>query len=157
MELDDCSYVAGNGNAAKHLSPGLTCVRLCEWGDQPCGLFIDMDQYHIDQHMLYWHGVDERLNKKVIPCQYANCSAAAQKLQHLGRHIETVHFDTHCQCPYCMIERARSDTVRQHLNLDKCKDFIALRNHAQNGGYTFHPRELIQVFKGYIVPTTSAN
>jgi hypothetical protein len=155
MELDDCSYVAGNGYVAKNLSPGLTRVRLCEWGDNPCGLFIEMDQYHVDQHMLYWHGVDARTNLKEIPCQYADCSAAAQKIQYLGRHIETVHFDTRWQCPYCMIVRSRIDAVRQHMK-DKCKTLTALRNQAQNGGNNFHPRELIPLFKGYIVPTTSA-
>ncbi|KIK36696.1 hypothetical protein CY34DRAFT_811065 [Suillus luteus UH-Slu-Lm8-n1] len=157
MELDDSSYVAGNGNAAKNLPPGLTCVRLCEWGDQPCGLFIDMDRYHIEQHMLYWHGFDARSDKKAkIPCQYADCSTASQTLQYLGRHIETVHFDTCCQCPYCMEVWARNDAVRRHLNENKCEGFIALTNQAQIGGYKLHPRELIPVFKGYIVPTTSA-
>ncbi|KIK33747.1 hypothetical protein CY34DRAFT_18176 [Suillus luteus UH-Slu-Lm8-n1] len=155
MELDDCSYVAGNGYVAKNLPPGLTRVRLCEWDDNPCGLFIEMDQYHIDQHMLYWHGVDARTNLKAIPCQYADCSAAAQKIQYLGRHIETVHFDTCWQCPYCMIVRSRIDVVRQHMK-DKCKTLIALRNQAQNGGNDVHSRELIPLFKGYIVPTTSA-
>ncbi|KAG1734546.1 hypothetical protein EDD22DRAFT_925578, partial [Suillus occidentalis] len=155
MELDDCSYVAGNGNTAKNLSRGLTCVRLCEWDDHPCGLFIEMDQYHIEQHMLYWHGVDARLNKKEIPCKYADCSASAQTMQYLGRHIETVHFDTRCQCPYCMKVLSRNDAVRRHLNENKCEEFIALTNYAQIGGYNFYPRELIPVFKGYIVPTTS--
>jgi hypothetical protein len=154
MELDDCSYVAGNGYTPKNLSPGLTRVRLCEWGDHPCGLFIEMDQYHIEQHMLFWHGVNARLNKKEIPCQYADCSAS-QKIQYLGRHIETVHFDTHWQCPYCMVVLSRIDAVQRHLK-DKCRTLIAWRNHAQNGGYNFHPRELIPLFKGYIVPTTSA-
>ncbi|KIK33537.1 hypothetical protein CY34DRAFT_18306 [Suillus luteus UH-Slu-Lm8-n1] len=157
MELDDCSYVAGNGNAAKNLSKGLTCVRLCEWDDHPCGLFIEMDQHHIERYMLYWHGVDVRMNKKEeIPCQHADCSAAAQAMQYLGRHIETVHFNSCCQCPYCKKVLARNDAVRRHLNENKCEKFIALMNQAQIGGNDFHPRELIPVFKGYIVPTTSA-
>jgi hypothetical protein len=153
MELDDC-YVTANGNAAKNLPAGLTCVRLCEWDDHPCGLFIDMDESHIKQHMWFWHGHGVDKKKKKNFCRFDHCSVT-EPMEYLVRHIETIHFDSSFKCPYCPDVLSRADALKRHLE-KKCKGLIAWKNHAQNGGYEFRPREIIPLFKGYIVPATSA-
>ncbi|KAG1748985.1 uncharacterized protein EDB91DRAFT_1079099 [Suillus paluster] len=54
MEVDD-SYSTWSVAVAKDLPAGLTCAWLCDWTDQPCGLYIKMTKDHITNHLDNWH------------------------------------------------------------------------------------------------------
>ncbi|KAG1781637.1 hypothetical protein EV702DRAFT_1072299, partial [Suillus placidus] len=124
MELDD-SYPSTPDNLMnlKGLSPELTCVRSCDWTDQPCGLFIEMDKTSIDGHLWYWHG----LKTTATPCQFEGCEDT-EDMKYWGRHIEGVHFETSYQCPYCNKHFSRDDALRRHLK--GCKPFAASQERA---------------------------
>ncbi|KAG2738630.1 hypothetical protein P692DRAFT_20882448 [Suillus brevipes Sb2] len=89
MELEDPDVTE------QHPS-GLICVRPCDWADQPCDLFVEVDPICIEEHMLHWHGVTM---KERAACRFEDCFEPP--MQYLSRHIESVHFDTHYKCPYC--------------------------------------------------------
>ncbi|KAG1780101.1 hypothetical protein EV702DRAFT_1084738 [Suillus placidus] len=151
MELDD-SYPSTPDNLMnlKGLSPELTCVRSCDWTDQPCGLFIEMDKTSIDGHLWYWHGLK---TKTATPCQFEGCEDT-EDMKYWGRHIEGVHFETSYQCPYCNKHLSRDDALRRHLK--GCTPFADIKEHAQRGGHEFCAQAITKLVQGYIVPAASA-
>ncbi|KAG1759590.1 hypothetical protein EDD22DRAFT_955728 [Suillus occidentalis] len=56
IELDD-SYPKRRVTVGKGLPTGMTCVQACNWGHQPCGLFIEINKVHVMQHLFFlaWH------------------------------------------------------------------------------------------------------
>jgi hypothetical protein len=107
MEIDD-SYGNRSATVSRELPAHLTCVRECEWTDHPCGLYIEMSKDRISNHLHNWHGVSE------AACKFQGCTDPATMKQ-LGRHVETVHYDTSSQCPYCPKVLSRSDAVKRHI------------------------------------------
>ncbi|KAG2148180.1 uncharacterized protein EDB93DRAFT_1250248 [Suillus bovinus] len=149
MELDD-TYPDGSGNVPDRHSPQLICVRSCDWTDQPCGLFIEMDKARIEHHLWFWHGVEA---KKPTPCQFKDCPDAGT-MMYLSRHIGGVHFDTSYQCPYCKKLWSRTDALVRHQK--GCKRLLASRAHAKHGKYEFSLQAMIKSVSGYIVPARNA-
>ncbi|KAG2058615.1 hypothetical protein BDR06DRAFT_968604 [Suillus hirtellus] len=145
MELDD-HYPDGSGNVTKDSSPELTCVRSCDWTDQPCGLFIEVNKARIEDHLWFWHGVEAR---KETPCKFEDCSDP-QAMQKLGRHIDGVHFATSYRCPYCQKLSSRTDAAARHQKT--CKALLNSRAHAEHWKYAFCPQAMIKSVSGYIVP-----
>ncbi|KAG1842045.1 hypothetical protein DFJ58DRAFT_807215 [Suillus subalutaceus] len=149
MELDD-SYPNASDNVTKEPSSELICVRSCDWTDQPCGLFVDMDKIRFEDHLWYWHGIEL---KKCTPCHFEDCSDVGVRT-HLSRHIEGAHFEISYQCPYCKRLLTRTDSLGRHQK--GCKPLLASRAHAEHGGYDFCLQELIKLVYGYIVPAKNA-
>ncbi|KAG1889085.1 uncharacterized protein F5891DRAFT_934057, partial [Suillus fuscotomentosus] len=85
-------------------------VRACGWTNQPCGLFVEMDQARIAYHLLHWHGVQPT---DTAVCKFEDCSRSEAMLS-LGRHIESVHYTTSYECPYCGGRHSRSDSSYRH-------------------------------------------
>jgi len=147
MEIDD-SYGNRSASVCKELPAHLTCVRACEWSDEPCGLFIEVCKDRISKHLSKWHGVggDEHAN---VPsgCSFPGCSHTTA-INNLGRHIETVHYATSWQCPYCRKPLSRSDAAKRHgITCDRFKR--AVRQAAQAGHKIQTARKLVS---GYIIP-----
>ena len=147
MEIDD-SYGNRSASVCKELPAHLTCVRACEWSDEPCGLFIEVCKDRISKHLSKWHGVggDEHAN---VPsgCSFPGCSHTTA-INNLGRHIETVHYATSWQCPYCRKPLSRSDAAKRHgITCDRFKR--AVRQAAQAGHMIQTARKLVS---GYIIP-----
>jgi len=109
MEMDD-SYGSRAATVSKELPKGLTCIRLCDWTDKPCGLYVEMCKDRISNHILNWHGVSAHAK---VPCKFQGC-ADTSAMNNLGRHIETVHYSTTWQCCYCHQLLSRSDAVARH-------------------------------------------
>ncbi|KAG2054871.1 hypothetical protein BDR06DRAFT_362775 [Suillus hirtellus] len=151
MELDDTCPDA-SGNVFDYHSPQLTCVRSCDWTDQPCGLFIEVDKISIEDHLWFWHGVETKRTTP-SPCRFEGCPDA-ETMTFLSRHIEGVHFAASYQCPYCKKLWSRTDSVTRHQK--GCKPLLASRAHAEHGKYEFRLQEMIKSFSGYIVPASNA-
>ncbi|KAG1795692.1 uncharacterized protein HD556DRAFT_1235368 [Suillus plorans] len=149
MELDD-TYPDASGNVPAHHSPQLTCVRSCDWTDQPCGLFIEVDKIRIEDHLWFWHGIEA---KKATPCRFEGCPDAGT-MMYLSRHIEGVHFATSYRCPYCKKLSSRTDSLARHQK--GCKPLLASRAHAEHEKYVFYPQAMIKSVSGYIVPAKDA-
>ncbi|KAG2347730.1 hypothetical protein BDR05DRAFT_581268 [Suillus weaverae] len=151
MELDASYHKPPNRLMnLKDLSPELTCVRSCDWTDQPCGLFIEMDKTSIDGHLWCWHGV---ITETATPCQFEGCEDT-EDMKYLGRHIEGVHFETSYRCPYCNRHLSRGDSLGRHLQ--KCKPHAVSQERAQRRGYGFSTQAIIKLVQGYIVPAANA-
>ncbi|KAG2109060.1 uncharacterized protein F5147DRAFT_799130 [Suillus discolor] len=149
MELDD-TYPDASGNVHDHHWPQLTCVRSCDWTDQPCGLFIEVDKIRIEDHLWFWHGVEA---KKPTPCQFEGCPDAGP-MMYLSRHIEGVHFATSYRCAYCKKLSSRTDSLARHQK--GCKQLLASRAHAEHWKYEFSLQAMIKSISGYIVPAKNA-
>ncbi|OAX38900.1 hypothetical protein K503DRAFT_769991 [Rhizopogon vinicolor AM-OR11-026] len=148
MEID-ASY--GNRSAAvsDELPTDLTCVRACEWTDRPCGLYIEPCKDRISDHLFKWHGVGHDAK---IPCKYRGCTATSP-MNTLGRHIETVHFNTKWQCRPCLKTWSRNDAMTRHQNPgseDGCPSFKRALEQAKREGYKI--RGARKVLSGYIIP-----
>lgn len=145
MELDDSftkrSVTIGNG-----LPAGMTCVRACGWGDQPCGLFVETNKARITHHLFLWHGV--KPDKETL-CKFENCPKT-EKMINLGRHIEGVHYTTALECAYCGKPNSRSDSLDRHL--ETCKPYRS----AMKAGRKFIPTKPKKLVYGYIVPARDA-
>lgn len=149
IELDD-SYPHGSDNVTEHHSSGPICVRLCDWDDQPCGLYIEMERTRIEDHLWYWHGVT--MEDDTV-CRFKDCTEL-KPMQCLGRHIQTVHFKTACRCSYCNLLCARSDSLFRHHKV--CQILSDSRERAMQAGHDFYPEEGIKLVYGYIVPAKNA-
>ncbi|KAG1906404.1 uncharacterized protein F5891DRAFT_1002184 [Suillus fuscotomentosus] len=112
MEQDN-TYPDASGNVSDYHSPQLTCVRSCDWTDQPCGLFIEVDKICIEDW--FWHGVETKRTTP-SPCQFEGCSDAGT-IMFLSHHIEGVHF-------------AATDSLTRHQK--GCKPLLASRAHAEH-------------------------
>ncbi|KAG1851597.1 hypothetical protein DFJ58DRAFT_628017, partial [Suillus subalutaceus] len=93
-------------------------VRACEWTDQPCGLFVEMNKNRVTHHLLHWHGVK---SADTATCKFEGCSTSGAMLS-LGRHIEGVHYTTSCECPYCGKQWSRTDSLDRHQR--KCEPLL---------------------------------
>ncbi|KAG1750715.1 hypothetical protein EDB19DRAFT_1347361 [Suillus lakei] len=149
MELDDC-YSHRSATITKELPPNMTCVRSCDWTDQPCGLFVEMNMVRIEHHLLHWHGVKFKAKN---PCKFKGCSKPRAMLN-LGRHIEGVHYTTSHRCCYCKRRWSRADSLDRHL--DKCKPLRASKARAKTGRRKFSPLAPKKLVYGYIVPAHDA-
>jgi hypothetical protein len=140
MEIDD-SYGNRSATVSKELPAHLTCVRECEWTDHPCGLYIEISKDRISNHLHNWHGVSE------ASCKFQGCKDTATMKQ-LGRHVETVHYCTSSQCPYCPKVLSRSDAVTRHIQ----------HSHVARGeipaGHKIQKTK--KVLTGYIIPARRA-
>ncbi|KAG2038122.1 hypothetical protein BDR03DRAFT_1010060 [Suillus americanus] len=146
MEIDD-SHRARSATVAKDLPAGLTCVRACEWTDQPCGLYLEVSKERVKDHLLHWHGVSANLE---VPCKFEGCSNPSP-MRSLGRHVATVHYAAFSKCDYCGQNVSRSDSATRHHRV--C-EFV--QSAAESAGYTFKLRPPKTIFQGYIVPTWNA-
>ncbi|KAG1750712.1 hypothetical protein EDB19DRAFT_1347164 [Suillus lakei] len=149
MELDD-SYSKRSVKITMDLPPNMTCVRSCDWTDQPCGLFIEINKARVAHHLLYWHGVEV---KSKTPCKFEDC-LKPQAMTNLGRHIEGVHYATSYQCPYCEGRWSRIDSLQRHL--DKCEPLLESKTLAELEGRNFCPLDSKKLICGYIVPARNA-
>ena len=134
MEIDD-SYGNRSARISKELPNHLTCVRACQWTDNPCGLYIEVCKDRISDHLLKWHGVPQDVQ---TPCEFQGCDG--KSLKTMGRHIETVHFGTSWQCSSCHKALSRSDAVTRHRKT--CEG-------ARAGHSTVTARKVVS---GYIIP-----
>ncbi|KAG2148174.1 uncharacterized protein EDB93DRAFT_1328312 [Suillus bovinus] len=150
MEVDN-HCADGSDKVTKDLSPELTCVRSCDWTDQPCGLFVEVNKTRIEEHLWFWHGVKVKNSKSA--CQFGDCSDT-QEIKNLGRHIEGVHFNMSYQCPYCNKPASRTDVVTRHQK--ECKVLFDKRAHAEREQYEFCPQPITKMVSGYIVPAKNA-
>ncbi|KAG1886969.1 hypothetical protein F4604DRAFT_1490995, partial [Suillus subluteus] len=91
----------------------------CDWTDQPCGLFVEVDKIRIEDHLWCWHGV-----KKRTLCQFKDCSDV-EVMIYLSRHIKSIHFEVDYQCPYCKRMLSRADSMGRHQKV--CKPLLASR------------------------------
>ncbi|KAG0705188.1 hypothetical protein DFH29DRAFT_907974 [Suillus ampliporus] len=148
MELDD-SYGNRSVTITKDLPAGLTCVRLCEWTDQPCGLYVEMNEDRITNHLDNWHGIGAR---QKVTCKVQGCTDTSA-IGHIGRHIATVHYSTTCQCFYCDTLWSRSDAVTRHQKT--CTSFKSAKREAARARRKFK-RQTKKVLTGYIVPARDA-
>lgn len=149
MELDD-SYSKRSVTIGNGLPTGMTCVRACDWRDQPCGLFVETNKVRLSHHLLHWHGV--KPEGKAL-CKFEDCPKPGAMIN-LGRHIEGVHYTTALECAYCGKRNSRSDSLERHLKT--CKAFLASRASAKKGGRKFSPKEPKKLVYGYIVPARNA-
>jgi hypothetical protein len=149
MELDD-SYPKRRVTVGKGLPTGMTCVQACNWGDQPCGLFIEINKVRVTQHLFFWHGV--KPEEKTL-CKFEDCPKPA-KMMSLGRHIENLHYTTALECAYCAKRRSRTDSLERHLK--SCKVYRASKASAKKTGRRFSPKEPAKLVYGYIVPARNA-
>ncbi|KAG2074151.1 hypothetical protein BDR04DRAFT_1176292 [Suillus decipiens] len=149
MELDD-SYSKRSVKIMNELPEGMTCVRACDWTDQPCGLFVEMTKARVAHHLLHWHGVK---TTDTTPCKFEGCSKAKAMLN-LGRHIEGVHYTTSYECPYCGKHWSRSDSLSRHQLT--CKPLLASKARAQKGRRNFNRQAPKKLVYGYIVPVGNA-
>ncbi|KAG2123914.1 hypothetical protein BD769DRAFT_1313004, partial [Suillus cothurnatus] len=85
-------------------------VRACDWTDQPCGLFVEMNKARVVDHLLHWHGVKPR---SLTACKFEGCSEP-HAICNLGRHIEGIHYTTSYECPYCDKRWSRFDSLDRH-------------------------------------------
>ncbi|KAG2361792.1 hypothetical protein BDR07DRAFT_1100017 [Suillus spraguei] len=149
MELDD-SYSNRSAKITNELPEGMTCVRACDWTDQPCGLFVEMSKARVAHHLLYWHGVK---STDTAPCKFEGCSKA-QAMYSLGRHIEGVHYTTSYECPYCGKRWSRSDSLNRHQRT--CKPLLDSKARAKKARRKFNPQGPKKLVYGYIVPARNA-
>ncbi|KAG2146821.1 hypothetical protein DEU56DRAFT_882982 [Suillus clintonianus] len=122
----------------------MACVRQCEWGDSPCGLYVEFNKNVVSKHLFEWHGVN---NSKGARCKFEGCSAANKTMKNLGRHIATVHLDVTWQCCYCRVVWSRSDAAKRHY--PTCDSYKAAKELAGDR-FKLEPTKMIR--KGYIVP-----
>ncbi|KAG1818730.1 uncharacterized protein BJ212DRAFT_106638 [Suillus subaureus] len=146
MEIDD-PHRARSATVAKDLPAGLTCVRACEWTDQPCGLYVEMSKERVKGHLLQWHGVSADL---MAPCKFKGCSDRSS-MQSLGRHVTTVHYATSSKCDYCGEDFSRSDSATRHHRA--CDSIMSA---AESEGDMFKLRPPKTILHGYIVPARNA-
>lgn len=149
MELDD-SYAKRSVKITNELPAGMTCVRACDWTDQPCGLFVEMNKARVAHHLLFWHGVK---SNDTTSCKFENCSRSEAMLN-LGRHIEGVHYTTSYECPYCGKRWSRSDSLDRHQ--EKCEPLLDSKARAKKGCRNFSPQDPKKLVYGYIVPARNA-
>ncbi|KAG1780582.1 hypothetical protein EV702DRAFT_963819 [Suillus placidus] len=146
MEIDDhkCGWSA---TVAKDLPAGLRCVRACEWTDQPCGLYVEMNKKCVADHLLYWHGVHAEPGAKAH-CKFKGCPDSVASL---GRHVTTVHYAMCSKCDYCGEEFSRSDAVARHY-----KGCESVQSARKSAGDTFKLQPAKTIIHGYIVPAQGA-
>ncbi|KAG2051115.1 hypothetical protein BDR06DRAFT_600497 [Suillus hirtellus] len=149
MELDD-SYSKRSVKITNELPTGMTCVRACEWTDQPCGLFVEMNKVLVADHLLHWHGVE---SKGTTLCKFEGCSKPKAMLN-LGRHIEGIHYTTSYECPYCGKRWSRSDSLDRHQVT--CRPLLDSRARAKKGRREFSLQDRKKLVYGYIVPARNA-
>ncbi|KAG2128191.1 hypothetical protein BD769DRAFT_1458671 [Suillus cothurnatus] len=149
MELDD-SYPNRSVKITNELPATMTCVRACNWTDQPCGLFVEMNKTRVAHHLLHWHGVK---SEDTVSCKFEDCSRSEAMLN-LGRHIEGVHYTTSYECPYCNKRWSRIDSFKRHQG--KCKPFLASKDRAMKGRRKFNLQDPKKLVYGYIVPARNA-
>jgi hypothetical protein len=149
MELDD-SYSKRSVTIGNGLPTGMTCVRACSWGDQPCGLFVETNKTRISHHLFLWHGVKP---DKKTHCKFEDCPKP-EKMINLGRHVEGVHYTTGLECAYCDKPISRIDSLDRHL--ETCKVYRASTASAKKAGRKFSPKEPRKLVYGYIVPARDA-
>ncbi|KAG1750768.1 hypothetical protein EDB19DRAFT_1350261 [Suillus lakei] len=147
MELDD-SYPDTSVAITRDLPTDLTCVRSCDWTDQPCGLFVEMNMARIEDHLFHWHGV--KLKTKT-PCEVEGCKDP-DPMVNLGRHIEGIHYATTYQCPYCEKLLSRPDSLKRHV----CPPLTVSMTTVEGEGRVFHPLDAKKMVYGYIVPAREA-
>ncbi|KAG2112589.1 uncharacterized protein F5147DRAFT_683603 [Suillus discolor] len=149
MELDD-SYSKRSVKITNELPAGMTCVRPCEWTDQPCGLFVEMNKVLVADHLLHWHGVE---SKGTTLCKFEGCSKSKAMLN-LGRHIEGIHYTTSYECPYCGKRWSRSDSLDRHQVT--CRPLLDSKARAKKGRREFGLQDPKKLVYGYIVPARNA-
>ncbi|KAG1899432.1 uncharacterized protein F5891DRAFT_1039578 [Suillus fuscotomentosus] len=145
MELDD-SYSKRTVKITNELPAGMTCVRACGWTDQPCGLFVEMNKARVAHHLLHWHGVK---STDTTACKFEDCSRSEAMLS-LGRHVESVHYTTSCECPYCGKRWSRSDSLDRHQAT--CGPLLESKDRAKKGRRKFTLQDPKKLVYGYIVP-----
>ncbi|KAG1780700.1 hypothetical protein EV702DRAFT_1194173 [Suillus placidus] len=134
-----------SATVAKDLPAGLACVRACEWTDQPCGLYVEINKTCLADHLLYWHGVHARAMAR---CKFKGC---LDSVESLGRHVTTVHYATCSECDYCGEEFSRSDAVARHH-----KGCESVQSARKSAGDTFKLQPAKTIIYGYIVPAGDA-
>ncbi|KAG2036858.1 hypothetical protein BDR03DRAFT_1092181 [Suillus americanus] len=149
MELDD-SYSKRSAKITNELPAEMTCVRACDWTDQPCGLFVEMNKNRVAHHLLHWHGVK---SADTTACKFEGCSKS-EAMINLGRHIEGVHYTTSYECPYCGKRWSRSDSLDRHQQ--KCEPLLDSKARAKKGSRKFNLQDPKKLVYGYIVPARDA-
>lgn len=149
MELDD-SYSKRSVKVTNELPAEMTCVRACDWTDQPCGLFVEMNPSRIRHHLLHWHGI--KFTGTAL-CKFEDCSKS-EAMINLGRHIESVHYATSYECPYCGKRWSRADSLDRHQG--QCKPLLASKDRATKGSRKFNLRGPKKLVYGYIIPARNA-
>ncbi|KAG2337409.1 hypothetical protein BDR05DRAFT_774507 [Suillus weaverae] len=144
MEIDG-SNCGRSATVAKDLPAGLTCVRACEWTDQPCGLYVEINKKCVTDHLFYRHGVHPHTKAR---CKFKGCP---ESVESLGRHVTTVHYTASSKCDYCGEEFSRSDAVTRHQR--RCKSVQSAR---ESAGDTFKLQPPKTIIHGYIVPARDA-